>query len=425
VWRLAAGVPAVATLLGAVGLVSPSPASAVVLGCGATITQNTTLTANVGPCTTPGQDGVTIAANGITLNLNGFSVIGNLATIGTGTTKVSTEGIGIRFNRTVGSTVTNGGVTGFQAGVVVDGGSANVVKKVNAHNNVGTNNSDYGDGIALDGATRNNQVTNNHVSANGPYSGISMLFKASSNSVSGNTVDANNIADVSSTTGANVDQVDMGIRVEGPSATNNNVTNNRVSGSGAQGIMVLPVCHDAFAETPTCAGDVANAPTLISGNTVNANGFGRTAGGIALFGMGLSIAKQPTKVTVINNRVTGNAGDGIRLQSNGGACVGGAPATQCAPFNNKVSNNTISQNQANGILLQVGSHDNVVAQNTLTYNSVDGLNVATGAVDNTLRGNTGNHNVVYDGFDGNPSCDANAWHANVFNTVNQPCVATP
>ncbi|MEN3316205.1 MAG: Right handed beta helix region [Acidimicrobiaceae bacterium] len=430
--RIAAGVPAIATLLAAVGVVGAGPASAVVLGCGSTITQTTKLTANVGPCTTPGQDGITIAANGITLNLNGFSVIGNLAVIppppgGTaGTTRVSTEGIGIRFARTVGSTVTNGGVSGFQAGVLVDGGSANVVKKVNAHNNVGTNNSDYGDGITLDGATTNNQIQSNHVSANGPYSGISMLFKANNNLVSGNSIDANNIATVSDTTGLNVDQVDMGIRVEGPSAQNNNVTNNTVTGSGAQGIMVLPVCHDAFAPTPTCAGDKPNSPTLISGNKVNANGFARGgAGGIALFGMGLSIAGQPTKNTVINNTINGNAGDGIRLQSNGGACVGGAPATQCAPFNNKVSNNTASQNQGNGILLQVGSHDNVVGQNTLTYNNIDGINVASGAVNNTLRANIGNHNVVFDGFDGNtaPPCDANVWDSNVFNTVNQPCVA--
>jgi len=427
-WRVATGVPAIALVVSATGLLSATSASATVLGCGANVTQNTTLTANVGPCLTPGQDAIRITANSVTLNLNGFSVIGNLAPVPPGTVPISTEGAGIHFMGTRGSTVTNGIVTGFQVGVLLDGGSANVVKKVNAHDNVGDAGSNYGDGIAVDNGSTNNQITNNSVTHNGPYSGISMLLNASQNLVSRNTVMANNVATVNPTTGAAGGNVDMGIRVEGPSATNNNLTYNKVSSSGAQGINVLPVCHDAFLPGgSTCVGDTANSPTLISDNIVTSNGFQRGADGIALFGMGLSNAFQPTGNTVINNTVSGNARDGIRLQSNGGLCVGGQPATECAPFKNTVSNNTITHNLANGINLQIGSNQNQVAQNKVTYNGANGVLVALGAVNNILRGNTGNHNVTFDGFDGNlaPPCDANAWNSNVFNSVNQACVATP
>jgi len=45
-----------------------------------------------------------------------------------------------------------------------------------------------------------------------------------------------------------------------------------------------------------------------------------------------------------------------------------------------------------------------------------------GASDNTLRNNTGVNNAERDGRDDNPHCDNNHWVANMFGTVNQPCV---
>ena len=65
----------------------------------------------------------------------------------------------------------------------------------------------------------------------------------------------------------------MGNGVEGPSAHYTTVLGNTITGSGTNGIRVLPVCHDAFARTPTCAGDQGNTPTSLLGNVANANGF--------------------------------------------------------------------------------------------------------------------------------------------------------
>ncbi|MGI8776225.1 MAG: PA domain-containing protein [Acidimicrobiales bacterium] len=48
--------------------------------------------------------------------------------------------------------------------------------------------------------------------------------------------------------------------------------------------------------------------------------------------------------------------------------------------------------------------------------------INVGAENNTLSRNVGFNNVERDGRDDNPKCDNNAWTANKFGTVNQPCV---
>ena len=104
------------------------------------MTTSTTLTADVGPCA---GDGIDIAASNITLNLNGHRVFaapgprfGDFA--------------GIRFQSVTNSTVESGEVTGFDAGVFLDHGSANTASHVNVHDNIGALNSFdslLGDGI--------------------------------------------------------------------------------------------------------------------------------------------------------------------------------------------------------------------------------------------------------------------------------------
>ena len=74
------------------------------LDCGTIITANTTLTADVGPCN---QGGLVIGASGITLDLGEHTIQGK-ARIG--------DGIGVLFNDVSNSRVTNGTVTGFDAG---------------------------------------------------------------------------------------------------------------------------------------------------------------------------------------------------------------------------------------------------------------------------------------------------------------------
>src|ERR671915_2326466 len=107
-WRLA---PVALLAVALLGTTLVGTASAAHVGCGQTITQNTVLDSNVGPCS---GDGIIIGANNITLDLNGFTVSGTAA---------PGEGAGILLESRTGVTVRNGTVTLFDAGVVVDGGS--------------------------------------------------------------------------------------------------------------------------------------------------------------------------------------------------------------------------------------------------------------------------------------------------------------
>ncbi|MBW3645926.1 MAG: hypothetical protein KY441_10540, partial [Actinobacteria bacterium] len=66
--------------------------------------------ADVGPC--PG-DGLIVAADGVVLDLNGHEVRG---------VNGAEETAGVVLRRVSGVTVTNGTVTGFDAGVVVGAG---------------------------------------------------------------------------------------------------------------------------------------------------------------------------------------------------------------------------------------------------------------------------------------------------------------
>jgi len=89
------------TVLGSALAFLPAPVFAQNPSCGATITANTTLSANVGPCV---GKGLVIGANGITLNCAGYAIRGTGGYVGVNLT-------GIRE-----ATVENCNVTGFNFG---------------------------------------------------------------------------------------------------------------------------------------------------------------------------------------------------------------------------------------------------------------------------------------------------------------------
>ena len=101
-WLLRAAVPAAVVVL---ALVGAGPSAAETVACGATVTADTTLGADLIGC--PG-DGLTVEA-GVTLDLKGHIVSG------------SGSGVGVR-----GGIVENGRVRGFDTGIVLsscsDGG---------------------------------------------------------------------------------------------------------------------------------------------------------------------------------------------------------------------------------------------------------------------------------------------------------------
>ena len=166
-----------------VGTPPPPPS----VGCGAVITANTTLAVDVGPCS---GDGLIIGADNVTLNLAGHKITGSGPGDGTH------AGVMIRNHSDV--TVTGNSRAGdpkgivrlFDAGVVVIGGSANIVTNMISRNNHGpSSDSLYGDGVVVF-FSAHNQITDNVFVDNGPFDGVGLLgFGSDANTVSGNDVE--------------------------------------------------------------------------------------------------------------------------------------------------------------------------------------------------------------------------------------------
>jgi parallel beta-helix repeat protein len=323
-----------------------TPAAVVV--CGQEITVDTTLDGDLACDTGPG---LIIAADNVTLDLGGFSV--------SGTGPGAMDGPGILFRHVTGSTVQNGTVTRFGAGVAITGGSANLVANLTVADNVGTRDGDFGDGIVIT-ASADNRIQANTVLRNGPYSGISLVEAATANVISDNVVTDNNMLPGDPRAARQT----MGIRIEGPGADRNSVTANTVTGSGADGIVVLGTC--VHPDTG-CVGSPANEYNVISANMSHDNGTSGRGCGIRLFAVPPSVV--PAHNTITDNVADNNTTHGVSIDA-GGAANEGPPA------------NTITANRAHG-------------------------------------------NGEFDGFDGNtaPACGTNTWSANAFGTVNQPCVA--
>jgi parallel beta-helix repeat protein len=154
----------------------------------------------------------------------------------------------------------------------------------------------------------------------------------------------------------------MGIRVEGPSANNNRIVGNTVTGSGCDGIVVLATCDNPDDEPP-CVGTPPNEHNEIAANTSNRNGTSGRGCGIRLFSM-------PLPMPPIHNLV----------------------------------------------------HDNETNDNTSYGVALDGLPLRSPG--NRAYRNHGRGNGEFDGSDGTlmPPCGRNQWEDNDFGTVNQPCV---
>ncbi len=274
--------------LGLAGVASPAYAAHVT--CGQTILVNTVLDANVGPCAT----GLTIGANNVTLDLNGFTLSGGAST---------GEGPGVLVDGRTGVAVKNGTVTQFDAGVAIEGGRRNSVTNMKLLNNRGGN-GDYGDGVAVF-LSNNNSITANQIRNNGQYSGIGLIGSAF-NFVDGNEITDNN-QNPNNTTG---------IRIEnGPASNDNTVTNNRVINSGLDGIQVFAggsrnqikfnqVIGNRREGITVFAGGNAN---VIEGNQVRSNG----ANGIFVRGAAGNFA-APANNQILGNLAFGNGASDLR-----------------------------------------------------------------------------------------------------------------
>ncbi|MBA3956730.1 MAG: right-handed parallel beta-helix repeat-containing protein, partial [Acidimicrobiia bacterium] len=227
------------------GLGYASPAAADHVTCGTVLTEDTTLDGDVGPCS---GGGIVIETDGITLDLNGHSVLG--------TPQQPGEGAGILLRQVEGVTVFNGTVAHFDGGVVVEGGTGNSIGRIIARDNVGRSSSHptapatlYGDGIAVQSSTHN-RIVENHTVGNGPFSGIGLYelpdgdhpttpgTPNSDNLVRSNVVEDN----VACRPGPFCDN--DGIRIEPAVGPRNVIDRNVVTGNGLDGISLFGRTHE-------------------------------------------------------------------------------------------------------------------------------------------------------------------------------------
>jgi parallel beta-helix repeat protein len=318
------------------------------IACGAEITEDTTLDGDLACGRGPA---LIIAADGVTLDLGGHTVSGDPA--------ASEAGPGILLRGVTGARVRNGVVQHFDAGVVVDGGSANVVENLIVQDNVGSPEGELGDGIVV-ASSRENRVRANTVRRNGPFSGISLGRGAEGNELRDNVVTDNDMSHVGDPIAG---RQTMGIRIEGPAANRNRIVGNTVTRNGSDGIVILATCDNPDSEPP-CAGTPPNEHNEIAGNTANGNGRSGRGSGIRVFSMPFPVAS--VRNTLCDNVADDNASYGIAIDA--------------APL--RSPGNEAIRNRAHG------------------NGEFDGS-------DGSLM----------------PPCGRNVWDANEFGSVNQPCVS--
>lgn len=356
-----AGVAAITlpTITGAEAQVQPA--------CGQTITQSTTLTADLGPCP---NFGVIIGADGITLDLGGHRIFG---------TPNFLDQAGVLMQGRTGATVRNGTISDFDGGVVIQGGSPNRVSGITAIRNIGRQangvNTAYGDGIAIMSSSFH-QVLGNRAEDNGPFAGIGVYSLVdsdhprqftgpSTNNMIANNQVLNNVVGRDGFTGSNDND---GIRIEPTYVgtafvmASNQIVNNTVDGNGLDGIAI-------FGRSPG---------NVIRGNTSKNNGMFRS---VARRGDGIIVFNFSDRTTIQNNVTTGNADNGIRIRGP----IGANP----------------------------GSLNNVIQANTSVGN----------VVKPTIPSNAFG-TAAFDLNDQNPNCDNNQWQGNRYRTANPQCTTT-
>ncbi|MCA1683939.1 MAG: right-handed parallel beta-helix repeat-containing protein [Actinobacteria bacterium] len=378
-------------MLVALGTVAVGTAGAQI-GCGSTISANTTLTADIGPCPGPG---LIVVADNVSLNFNGHRVFG---TADQGTSP------GVAVPRRTGVKISGpGSIYGFDSGIVIGAGSKNTVRGLYIHDNVSSQfvadnpgPGQLGDGILMFSSSFN-VIQGNTVARNGPFSGIAVASftddaqaltgpPPTGNTIEGNTVRDNNLPELCAEAGTTTEypgtpcdpftpvfNQDIGIRIEGPVALRNTVKANLVTGSGRDGIAVLNTTNRT---------NPPSADNSIIGNTVRGSGFtGFDFEGFFLSGAG------------ILNR-----------------CFNSSVPSGC-PVRTLIKGNTSDNNSASGILLGTYSTSNTVTGNKAHGNGLPGI--GGGAFDRS-----------WDGEDDHvsPPCDNNLWRANDLGTGNLPCV---
>ncbi len=330
--------------------------------CGRVITHTTTLDGDVGPCY---DDGVVIGADDVTLDLGGHRVFGFPQPSGG-------SAAGVRLSGRTGVTVTHGTVSGFDAGVVISGGSKNTLTGLAVRKNVGPDdfNTELGDGIFIEDSSHN-QVVANTLNHNGIFDGIG-IFGAHANA---NRVEHNLIT---GTVGPS----------DGGPAGQGIIVNGATGRGAATWLSSTRVMHNVVRDNASAGiANINHRKGMIVDNTVTGNGRTNSVGN----GIGISVGPNwdpalPVGMVVQGNEVHENGVDGIRIAQT--PC----PAAEC----------------------QIAG-DNEIVDNDAADNN-------TNPAVNTYEGSP----PAFDLHDQNADCDHNTWSHNTWGSAGYTpaCTAT-
>lgn len=297
--------------------------------CGSVLHHSVTLTADV--VCRPGQDGLIIAASGVTIDLNGFSVIGPWSSATGGPTAVGIQAAGVDGVTIRGS----GRIKGFRMPIRIEGGVAHTITRVEAIAPAGDPTTLRNVSLSLVEASTisrlqiiadpglnasENRVVRNRIGGSG--GGGIWLYGcgAVANQVHSNTIDSRYAVAVGLFDGPNYNTVQ-----------DNKVTN---------GVIRL---------------DRASANTIAYNTVLNPPRVGEAIS-LADLHYPATCNSQPSQ----QNRILANAVDGGLL----GLYLEGKATAGAGPNNNLIDRNTFSNHSYAGIIFATGTFNNDARNNT-------------------------------------------------------------
>lgn len=362
----------VAGVVLAVTAISPANAATAALTCGATITVDTTLHADLMNCP---NLGIRIGADDITLNLNGHTIAGN----------------GVPFNCSPHQTCDVGVYNRGHDGVAIVGGTVRafgvgIYDRAVRHNRLRglsvPHNTDFG--IRVEGAT-DSVIDRTSMSSSGIF-GMLMIdsrhMLVSRDSVSGSHGYAIFLIRVDDSVFQNNSLHGNDHGIGGETISRNIIRSNSVFRNGGSSIDFGNGSTGNRVEsnrlTDNGDGILTNAyGTLISHNIITGTGFFGfpDTGGFSL------LIDGGEHITVDGNIITGSRGPAIYVTS---------LDSPTASVNNVVSRNVVNSRLSDGILVDNGATGTRLLRNVAIGSGDDGIDVDAPAT--TLTGNIANRN---------------------------------